>query len=289
MTCTSPFKLQGKEGKVYLLPCGYCMSCRVARNREWAARLLHEKTNHKHSAFLTLTFAPENIPPLDSIQKDTLQKFLKRLRKSLEPRKIRYFGCGEYGELHGHAHYHLIVFGLSLSDTDKQLVKAAWPFGFVYFGTVSYSSCRYVTAYILKKVTGQMAAAEYGDRVPPFALMSKGLGKDFFLKNLDQFNQLQGMTVDGHHVSLPKYYKNLTRLVDTWDGPSIRPVMDLDKQAIVDKAIEKAHEKLEQYRERGLIDEDNLSYSIDKARESEDKQRALNLQAKLATRSHKKL
>ena len=45
------------------------MSCRVARNREWAARLLHEKTNHKHSAFLTLTFAPENIPPLDSIQK----------------------------------------------------------------------------------------------------------------------------------------------------------------------------------------------------------------------------
>ena len=62
MTCTSPFKLQGKEGKVYLLPCGYCMSCRIARNREWAARLLHEKTNHKHSAFLTLTFAPENIP-----------------------------------------------------------------------------------------------------------------------------------------------------------------------------------------------------------------------------------
>ena len=88
MTCTSPFKLQGKEGKIYLLPCGYCMSCRVARNREWAARLLHEKTNHKHSAFLTLTFAPENIPPLDSIQKDTLQKFLKRLRKSLEPRKF---------------------------------------------------------------------------------------------------------------------------------------------------------------------------------------------------------
>ena len=63
--------------------------------------------------------------------------------------------------------------------------------------------------------------------------------------------------------------------------------MDLDKQAIVDKAIEKAHEKLEQYRERNLIDEDNLSYSIDKARESEDKQRALNLQAKIATRSHK--
>ena len=134
-----------------------------------------------------------------------------------------------------------------------------------------------------------MAAEEYGDRVPPFALMSKGLGKEFFLKNLDQFNQLQGMTVDGHHVSLPKYYKNLTRLVDTWDGPSIRPVMDLDKQAIIEKAIEKAHDKLEQYRERDLIDEDNLSYSIDKARESEDKQRALNLQAKIATRSHKKL
>lgn len=97
------------------------------------------------------------------------------------------------------------------------------------------------------------------------------------------------MTVDGHNVSLPKYYKNLNRLVDTWDGPALRPAMDLDKQAIVDKAINKAHEKLDEYKKRGLIDEDDLAYSIEKARKSEDDQRALNLQAKIAQKSKHKL
>ena len=140
MTCTSPFKLQGKEGIIHLLPCGYCMACRIAKNREWAARLLHEKTSFKSSAFLTLTYRPEAIPSNDSLSKDELQRFLKRLRKGLGTRKIRYFASGEYGDLNGHAHYHLIVFGLSLSLEDKAITEKAWPYGFVYFGSVTYSS-----------------------------------------------------------------------------------------------------------------------------------------------------
>ena len=200
MTCTSPFKLKGSEGQIHLLPCGNCMACRVARNREWAARLLHEKTQHKSSVFLTLTYAPEKIPPFDSLSKTELQKFMKRLRKNLGPRKIRYFACGEYGEKHGHAHYHLIVFGLSHTNSDKDCVKKAWPYGFTYFGSVTYSSCRYVTAYILKKITGDKATGEYGECEPPFALMSKGLGRKFVEKNYNQFKNADSMTIDGKNL-----------------------------------------------------------------------------------------
>lgn len=279
MTCTSPFKLQGKEGQIYLLPCGYCMACRIARNREWAARLLHEKTSYKHSCFLTLTFRSNDIPPLDSLSKETVQKFLKRLRKGLNGRKIKYFASGEYGDEHGHAHYHLIVFGLSLSLKDKAIVEKSWPYGFVYFGNVTYSSCRYVTAYILKKIVGKKAAEEYGERVPPFALMSKGLGKDFVLKNKMQFDSMQGMTIDGKHFPLPRYYKNILTWQDTNEGLVQRSLLDIDKQAIVEKAIDQAKNKLKEYEERNLIDPDDRAYSIEQARKQENDQRNKNILA----------
>jgi len=272
------------------------MACRIARNREWAARLLHEKSQHKSSVFLTLTFNPDSIPPLDSLSKDTLQKFLKRLRKGLNGRKIKYFACGEYGELHGHAHYHLIVFGLSLSLKDKALVEKVWSnpdtgasYGYVYFGTVTYSSCRYVTAYILKKITGKMAAEEYGDRVPPFALMSKGLGKSFIMKNKAQFDFQQGMTIDGKHFPLPRYYTNLMTWQDTPDGLVQRSFLDIDKQAIIEKAIANAKDKLASYEQRGLIDPSDRAYSIEQARKQEDQQRASNILAKQNLSNSKKL
>ena len=75
MTCTSPFKLKGKEGQIHLLPWGYCMACRIARNREWAARLLHEK-NHNINLqyFLLLHLIP--------ILSRRLTHFLKILSRS---------------------------------------------------------------------------------------------------------------------------------------------------------------------------------------------------------------
>ena len=98
-------------------PCGQCMACRLNKQREKAMRIGHELQYHKESVFITLTYDPEHLPENGSLVKSDVQKFLKRLRKRLGVERVRYFLCGEYGELGNRPHYHLIVFGLSYNDT----------------------------------------------------------------------------------------------------------------------------------------------------------------------------
>lgn len=133
------------------------MECRIARSREWTTRLLHELQSWDSAQFVTLTYDTEHLPSDSGLHKDDLQKFMKRLRKELDydQRKIRYFGCGEYGDLGDRPHYHLIIFGLGLKKADQDLVKSHWKNGFVKIGTVTEHSCRYVTDYILKKYSGK--------------------------------------------------------------------------------------------------------------------------------------
>ena len=126
MQCTSPIRLyKGVNSLVYpdglVVPCGKCLSCRIAKRREWTMRLWHELPYHQSSIFLTLTYDDDNLPPNASLSKSDLQKFFKRLRKDLSyvDRKIKYFAAGEYGPKTNRPHYHAIVFGLSLQGDDK--------------------------------------------------------------------------------------------------------------------------------------------------------------------------
>lgn len=126
------------------VPCGRCIMCRIARSREWALRCLHEASSHSDSLFVTLTYNFEFLPSDLNINKCTLQKFIKRLRRRLEPRKIRYLMCGEYGDVKNvsdgskglpidpyywsyvmrgvaRPHYHGIIFGLALHEHELEL------------------------------------------------------------------------------------------------------------------------------------------------------------------------
>lgn len=47
---------------------------------------------------------------------------MKRLRKYLEPVKVRFFACGEYGDNTYRPHYHLILFGCDFRS-DRRLYK----------------------------------------------------------------------------------------------------------------------------------------------------------------------
>jgi len=160
MICTNPFKLKKPEGGVLELPCGHCLACKIAKSREWASRIIHEMVYYDKSVFVTLTYDNLYCPENNSIDVSTLQRFIKRLRK-ISNLKLRYFGCGEYGDRLHRPHYHLIIFGIGRSDVDKSLIEKAWPFGFVYLGSVTFQSARYVARYIEKKYNGKKEEEEY--------------------------------------------------------------------------------------------------------------------------------
>lgn len=190
----------------FMVPCGRCIGCRIARTREWAIRCLHESSMYEKNCFLTLTYDDDHIPPSGSLVKKDLQDFLKRLRFHLGDRKIKYFGCGEYGDTTHRPHYHLILFGVSPSE--RYLFEKCWNFGFNTVGCVTYDSCKYVAGYVQKKLYGKDSDS-YDGNTPPFMVCSKHLGYDFVMKNKKQLLDHMSVTVNGTKLALPRYYRKI--------------------------------------------------------------------------------
>ncbi len=162
------------------LPCGQCIGCRLERLRQWAIRCVHEASLHDDNAFITLTYNDQHLPADRSLDIRTFQLFMKRLRKKINPLKIRFYACGEYGETYGRPHYHAIIFGYGFPDKTRwketngetlyrsKLLEKAWTdpdtnksLGYSSIGTVTFSSAAYVARYILKKINGKNADAHY--------------------------------------------------------------------------------------------------------------------------------
>ena len=145
MQCTHPIRL----GEGFVVPCGRCMACRVKRTEEWATRILHELSYWDCATFLTLTYDDDNVPIDGSLRKEELQLYLKRLRKRLDDRLIKYYAAGEYGDTTKRPHYHLIVFGVD-PVKDKEVMDKSWSKGYIYVGTVTHDSSKYVSSYVQK-------------------------------------------------------------------------------------------------------------------------------------------
>lgn len=224
MKCVNPVMLFDKPGYPLGLrvACGKCLACRIAKRREWAARMIHELSCHDDAVFVTLTYNDEHND--NSVHLRDFQLFIKRLRKSLGERKIRYFACGEYGEQTQRPHYHAILFGLSLRDSDKKLIMDAWPYcdwdnqhiRKKSFGVAEPDSIRYVAQYIDKKFTGDLANEEYEQkgRDPVFKVSSLGIGRKWLEKNKKQLQENKYFTLRGVKYSLPRYYLNHLNISD---------------------------------------------------------------------------
>ena len=106
----------GRTGAA-VIPCGKCVGCVLDRSRDWALRCVHEASLHERNCLVTLTYDSEFLPPFGSLVPSDLQKFLKRLRKSLGA-DIKFFACGEYGETGGRPHYHLCLFNCDFDDKE---------------------------------------------------------------------------------------------------------------------------------------------------------------------------
>jgi len=226
MQCIKPFLVtKNLDRSLYPdgleVPCGKCLACRVKKRQEWAVRLLHELDSHEDSVFITLTYDNEKLPINErypTLKKRDIQLFIKRLRKDLqkENRNIKYFFCGEYGEKTERPHYHAIIFGLSLTEHDRNYIINNWTYcdwsnnqiKTKSFGIAEPDSILYVSKYINKKFSGTEAEKHYHDkkREPVFRLLSLGIGKEFAQKNLKQILQQGYITVKGIKQSIPRYY-----------------------------------------------------------------------------------
>lgn len=224
------------------LPCGRCIGCRLERARQWAVRCLHESQLHESNCFLTLTFNDEKEStaleaPRGSLSIRTHQKFMKRLRK-LAP-SCRFYMCGEYGEKLGRPHYHYLIFGYEFSDktylkksaSGENLYTSAtldkiWPYGHAWIGDVTYKSCGYVAAYVMKKITGDKADEHYkrtdeaGNDYwlqPEFNLMSRkpGIARDWWGQfHTDVTTHDAIIQRGGIKAKPPRYYDKLLEIMD---------------------------------------------------------------------------
>lgn len=158
--------------------------------------MMHEASLHGQNSFITLTYSDCSLPPDGSLRPSDVTLFLKRLRKSLNGKKILYYYCGEYGENFSRPHYHIALFGYDFSDDRlphrqtpsgsvfrSPRLEKLWPFGFSEIGTLEYDSARYIAGYIQKKVNGKKANDHYSKTIeetgeicavhPEFARMSR--------------------------------------------------------------------------------------------------------------------
>lgn len=217
--CYSPIYLKSKD--IYV-DCRKCFECRQKIAREWSIRLCAELGESPHSLFITLTFSDDYYDTA-TLCKSDVQLFLKRLRKSLKSRKIKYFAVGEYGDLTHRKHYHLILFNVYFFDID--VIKKCWYYGNVDIGAVQFKSISYVTGYVNKKISdSESDDFEEAGFVPAFRLMSKNLGTSFIYKNFDEYIREMSFTFSGKKFPIPRYFRQKLGLIS--DNPEYSDFID---------------------------------------------------------------
>lgn len=183
MPCYHSWPLRRPGQRTILVPCGQCVGCRLERSRQWAMRCVHEAQLHKENCFITLTYRDDALREkyLHSYHKRTgspvyagtlykrdFQDFIRRLRRFMGSERIAYFHAGEYGDEYRRPHYHALIFGMDWLDRlpYKTLFTSAalerlWGHGFCTTGALTFESAAYCARYIMKKVTGDLAARHY--------------------------------------------------------------------------------------------------------------------------------
>lgn len=204
-------------GAAYLVPCGSCYECCTAYANMWAKRCMDEASQYNENCMITLTYEETD----GKLHKEHLQKFIKRLRRKLEPKRIRYYACGEYGGQRDRPHYHCLVFGYFPQDakyictkggveyygsdfleevwkSDKEFGKSSCKGGFISITKLNFKACRYACKYLQK-----LDKREHS--VKPFTVMSRkpGIGANA----VDVSMLLNGVVyVDGKEYPIPKFY-----------------------------------------------------------------------------------
>lgn len=212
----------GERRKV-TVKCGKCLECARQASIEWAFRIVLEARQYNENCMLTLTYNNDNLPQ-GGVDRREVQLFMKSLRQSLSPRKVRFFACGEYGKRFSRPHYHIIIFGWFPEDSyewcrdssgiqlyrSPQLEKV-WKKGFSSVGKLTYKSALYCAKYLNKiQYNNELRLVKRGLNsviLPnvPFVQMSNrpGIGFNAVCQaNLDT----DRIYIDGKSTKIPRYF-----------------------------------------------------------------------------------
>lgn len=188
-----------------------------------------ESLCHGDSTVVTLTYHDEDMPRLEdgrgTLQPKDLQNWLKRFRKSIEPERIRFFGCGEYGSITQRPHYHVALFGYQncrhgVSQYTRYRssccaacdnVRDTWGAGNVHLMELSPATAQYVSGYVTKKMTASDDPRLLG-RHPEFARMSNrpGLGAEMMW---EVASSLMEHNLEDRIVDVPSALRHGSRLL----------------------------------------------------------------------------
>lgn len=210
--------------------CGQCSGCREDHARFWAVRCMHEASLYEDNIFLTLTYDEEHVPY--SLDVSHFQGFVRELRRKFPEKKIRYFHCGEYGKELNRPHYHAILFNFDFPDsqhfyTNKDInvcrspiLEDIWYRGYSTFSSVNFDAIAYVTSYVHKKITGDMAPDWYQGRRPEYVTMSRnpGIASDWISQFPSDVYPHDSVSVIGRKglfkLRPPRYYDEKFHLTD---------------------------------------------------------------------------
>ncbi|WNK13436.1 MAG: replication initiator protein [Microvirus sp.] len=219
--------------EAFQVPCGACVGCLIGRSREWAVRCMHEASLHRENCFITLTYAPEFLPPGGTLVKEHFQLFMKRFRKAVSV-PLRYFHCGEYGEKLSRPHYHALIFGYAFTDLEvvsydkkrgpvytSKFLRSLWGMGHVTVGDLTWESAAYTARYVLKKKFGSESRRHYSlvdpqtgeitDRLPEYVTMSRsgGIGEKWFDEFYTDVFPSDEVILGARRFKVPRYYDKL--------------------------------------------------------------------------------
>lgn len=261
------------------LPCGQCIGCRIARSKDWALRICLEQSLWQQSCFVTLTYDNEHLPLFGALKQEDMTLFLKRLRKELSPKKIRYFYCGEYGGRTQRPHYHLVLFNEDFSSMmvkegdgycvrpDKRFYKFSpcgerlwiserlnriWQKGYCVIGSLSFDSAAYVARYILKKITGPAAEQHYNGNPSEFVCMSRrpGIGKVWFDNFKGDIYNKDFLTIkNGLKCRPPRYFDKLFSASHADEDSMLSWLQMKDKRKVCLNELDVTPERLAQREE----------------------------------------
>lgn len=246
MDCLKPYYDKDKGA----LPCGKCLPCLIRRQNDWTFRIIKESETSVNNLFVTLTYEESKMPVSRSytrriksypyfetvqresfgiLQKRDIQLWIKRLRKALEPHRIRYFACGEYGPRTLRPHYHIILFGLpDLGRSSiKSIISTTWNRGFITISSMTHGRAAYVAKYCSASM--ELPEHLYDKRYRPFVLCSRrpALGSSYLSDSVVNFHRETLTThcrLNGFSYAMPKYYKD--RIFDDQMKADIKDKVD---------------------------------------------------------------